>query len=243
MTGERVATTPPEHRAFAWDDTSRVLTELLALSTLVADDRGRGFFGYDAAADEEVRFLPPAVLPLDRYGTDPARYAAALPAELGHHLVVLLQAGAAALGTFRCGELCRHKVIKRYVTRGRGKAQPAYLKSKGKSRYGSRLRLRNARRLLQEVNGQLAAWAGEDGDYELKLYSCPVRQWADLHHAPVACPFPRDEFRRIPRDVRVPSLEELVRAYRSCLWGSVERSRRDAVSRPAPAGSRAADPG
>ena len=42
---------------------------------------------------------------------------------------------------WRGEELVRHKVFKRYVVRGRGRAQPTHLKSKGKSRYGSRLRL------------------------------------------------------------------------------------------------------
>ena len=42
------------------------------------------------------------------------------------------------------GEIVHTKSIKKYVVRGRGRAQPTHLATKGKSRYGSRLRLQKA---------------------------------------------------------------------------------------------------
>ena len=91
-----------------------------------------------------VRFHPPLAVPIE--DCTATEYLQRLESfRLGLHAVLLIQAGACALGLWRDEELLEHKAFKAYVVRGRGRAQPTHLKTRGKSRYGSRLRLQNHR--------------------------------------------------------------------------------------------------
>ncbi|MHC4079609.1 MAG: hypothetical protein ACYST0_14355 [Planctomycetota bacterium] len=204
---------------FSWQQTRGVLADLLAEHPkLELDDRSRSFVAGD------VSFTPPLVQRIRGPHIDPTSYLDHISDQLGTHLVLLLQAGAAALGIFQDGELTHHKVIKKYVVRGHGKAQPTHLKTRGKSRYGSRLRLANYRKLLVEVNEKLGQWAGEVGALDDRFYSCPVRTWPELFDTRPPPPFPRQDFVRIPLDLAVPSLTELERAWRGlCLGTLVQR--------------------
>jgi len=61
---------------------------------------------------------------------------------LYQHIVVLIESGMAAVGYFENGENIDHKVFRAYMVRKKqGKSQIKYLKTKGKSRAGSRVRL------------------------------------------------------------------------------------------------------
>ncbi len=148
----------------------------------------------------------------------------ALDDEIGILLVVLVQAGAAALGVIREGQLARHKVIKKYMVRGKGRYQGTHLKTKGKSRYGSRLRLQMAVEFFLEINQKLTDWDGEDGPFDRVYLSCPVRLANELYGAKVAPPFGRDEERveKIPLTVRVPSFKELRRICFELTHGTVQ---------------------
>ncbi|MEM7036019.1 MAG: hypothetical protein AAF570_03495, partial [Bacteroidota bacterium] len=65
------------------------------------------------------------------------------------YLMILMQAGHAALGYFEEGEVVHHKVVKKYmVRRKQGKSQVGYLGTRGKSKAGSRVRLANAVRFF-----------------------------------------------------------------------------------------------
>lgn len=203
-----------ERDSFPWPETAARLRALAATTTLTLDAGGRAFVG------DGVRFSPPAVVPID--GRAPATYLTAFPDRLGRQMVVLLQAGAAALGLWQDDELSHHKVIKKYVVRGHGRAQPTHLATKGKSRYGSRLRLRNARSLLLDVNERLGDW-WKTGPIDRVFYACPVRLWADLFHAAVPPPFTKDAAHKIPMHVHTPDFEELLRVRRWLSRGVVER--------------------
>ena len=207
---------------FHWRETATRLTRLLEEWDLSVDAAGRWLEARDAAGAPVLRFYPPLVQRVGEPGPDPADYLAGLRDELGLELVLLLQAGSAALGVWRDDELIAHKVIKKYVVRGRGRAQPAYLKTRGKSRYGSRLRLRNARALLVEVNQKLGEWARDWGPLERIFYSCPVRTWPELLRAKPPPPFGvGDPLVKIPVDVHVPDFEELLRVRRILTHGRV----------------------
>ena len=152
------------------------------------------------------------------------QYLEALPVRPGRHFLVLMQAGAVALGLFEGGEERATKSLRKYVVRGRGRAQPLHLQTKGKSRYGSRLRLQNARRLLEETNAKLAAWTSEFGPADRVYYNAPVRLWAGLFAARPAPPFERRCALRIPRDLPRPTTEVLRRAYRGLGFGRIEEN-------------------
>ena len=73
--------------------------------------------------------------------------------------VALIQAGQAALGVIENEELSEHKVLRRYMVRKKqGKAQLSYLKTKGKSRAGSRIRLANTELFIEDIHTKLIAW-------------------------------------------------------------------------------------
>ena len=191
-------------RTFAWTETGAVLRALLAEhgDALELDDRGRSYVA------PGVRFVAPDAVPLR--GRDPESYLRAFPAALGRQLIVLLQAGAAALGRWHDDELVEHKVFKRYVVRGHGRAQPA------------RLRLQNARALLVDVAERLVEWEHRHGPADLVLYACPVRQWGELFAATPPPPFDRDAAIKIGHHVHGPGFDELQRVRRLTLRGRVE---------------------
>ena len=203
--------------SFTWHEARRQLTELAGARALVSDGRG-------AFAGAGLRFVPPAVLSPIADTDTPASWLARLPEDPGTWLVVLLRAGSASLGLFECDTCVAHKVFRRYVVRGHGKAQPAHAKTKGKSRYGSRLRLQNAKRLLEEVNERLTDWVAAAPTLAAVHWSCPVRQWPELFAATPPPPFPRDDprLRRIAMHVHEPDHDELLRVARSLSRGRVE---------------------
>ncbi len=148
-------------------------------------------------------------------------YAARLPAEVPPHLVVLMQAGQAALGFGEGEDLIHHKVIRKYMVRKkRGKAQLTHLKTKGKSRAGSRIRLAQTEQFFAEINQKLHDW-GEAETAERILFSCPVRMWPLLFGSRVPAAFDQRDERliKVPLDVRVPDLAELERVRRYALAG------------------------
>ena len=131
--------------------------------------------------------------------------------------VLLYEAGAACLGVWVDGELVDHKAFRRYVVRGNGKAQSLHLKTKGRSRYGSRLRLQNAARLEAEVLERLLEWDAAHGPLDCLWRGVGVRLFATLAHAwskslngrledPCWC-------RPLPCAVRTARFEELRRCW------------------------------
>lgn len=154
---------------------------------------------------------------------DLERYLDALPERLGVQWVVLLQAGATALAVFENGEPVATKSFKRYVVRGSGRAQPTHLNAKGKSRYGARLRLQNARRQLSETKERLARLRTEHGEPQQLFWGAPKRLWADFAALCAESSFGAAELIRIPLDLGVPTTAVLLDAYAQIARVRVER--------------------
>ncbi len=206
---------------FHWEETREVLAPRAFEPGWVVDDRLRWFEREEDGA--VLRVAPPLVFPIAPGTRSIARYLMALPDEPGMHTVVLLQAGAASLGLFDGGEPIATKSRKRYVVRGSGRAQPTHLKTKGKSRYGSRLRLQNAKQLQEETVETLLDWRDEYGPSDRVYYNAPVRLWAEFLEADPPPPFDKDdEPIKIPRDLPRPTTDVMLRAYRSLCYGRVE---------------------
>lgn len=69
-----------------------------------------------------------------------------------NYLLILVRSGLAAVGLVQNGELLHHKVFRAYMVRKKqGKSQVKYLKTKGKSRAGSRVRLGETMEFFQEI--------------------------------------------------------------------------------------------
>jgi len=185
-----------------------------------ADDAGVQFVADDGAA----RLRLPLAGPRATAGEWAGDYLERLPAPIERQLVVLLRAGAVAVGYWRGDELLHHKAIRRYVVRGNGKAQSTHLKTRGKSRYGSRLRLQNWRRLLAETNERLRDYQELSGAADRVFHAAPVRVWAELFEADPPPPFGRhdDVLQRVPMHVHRPDHEELLRVRAWLCRGRLE---------------------
>jgi hypothetical protein len=231
---EGAAVRPPER--FHWLATPAVLRALESSARgLHLRPSARGFTLEDAAGTAVARVLVPAVLRL-RPGETADELCARAGSPLGRELVVLLRAGAAALGLWCDGALRAHKTFHRYVVRGHGRAQTTYLRRRGKSRYGSRLRLQNARRLLSEVNERANAWWEEERGFDAVYASVPERTWPDLLRAEPPPTFAgRLDPVRIPLHVHEPSFAELQRVRYHLEHGVVEWRRDPLVGGAGPA--------
>ena len=207
----------PFSEPFAWQQTADRVA-LGADRVWTPDATGRWYEQRDDAGVLLRAMRPPLIL-LTREGLPaPDVLASRTP---GCYAVLLFQAGAAALGLFEDGEMLEHKAMKRYVVRGKGRAQPTHLKTRGKSRFGSRLRLKNAQMLLEEVAERLRRWWGRDPEPTRLYLSCPKRLFADLCRTEPPPPVTPDDARviRIPLDVHVPRHAELLRVHRSIARG------------------------
>ena len=201
--------TAPTRETWPWHETHARVADLRRRFHVAIDERRAAFEARDAAGTLVARLTPPIALPIPDAARDAADYLDTLPQALGCQLLLLLQAGAAALGVWRDDELLAHKALKKYVVRGHGRAQTTHQRTRGRSRYGSRLRLQNAESLLVEVNEKLTAWQAELGPFDRIWHSCGVRQWGDLFAAEPPPPFARSASTRIPLHVHVPDFAEL----------------------------------
>lgn len=184
----------------------------------------RGFVDSLEPVFELLLPLPmPTFNPLD---TNPASYIDDLSEEIPNYLIVLIQTGASSMGYFEEGEVIRHKAIKKYMTRKKqGKSQLNYLKTRGKSKAGSRVRLANAVRFFNEINERLTDWE-EEYEPSRILYSCTPQLWGFLFQATPPPPFEKKDPRliKVPKDIHVPTHEELMIVNEFGLDGWLKKS-------------------
>lgn len=210
---------------FGWEECAEKLEELLSQHTLHASRTGKHFVSTTQASGGQpaAEFFVPECFPMSEETQLPQDYLEHLEDDLGDHLILLMQAGAAALGWWSDEDAIHQKVIKAYAVRGRGRAQTLHAKTKGKSRYGSRLRLRNAQKHLVEINERLNDWWDESGPPDRIFYSCPQRSWPELFSTRPTPPFEQrdDRLSKIPIHVHVPNSEELQRIRYKLLRGRI----------------------
>ncbi|MFT4515042.1 MAG: hypothetical protein ACI89X_000374 [Planctomycetota bacterium] len=189
-----------------------------------ADEVGQQFVSADGTGRLRLPLAGPRAQPGEHIGD----YFERLPADASEldecQLVLLLRAGALAFGCWQGRELVQHKAVRKYVVRGSGKAQSTHLKTRGKSRYGSRLRLQNWRSLLGEANERIADCEQQFGPFERIFFGVPVRVFSELFEADPKPVFARDaaELQRIPMHVHRPDYEELLRVRAWLARGRVE---------------------
>lgn len=196
---------------FAFADTEEQLADFeAAFPAATADARGLGFAAQTASGT--ARLTLPATVDGPIPGESIADFRARASLLPLRRVVVLLQYGAMAMGYWDGEALVRHKAEKRYVVRGNGTAQVTHLRTKGKSRYGSRLRLQNWELLLRDVTERLVAWREELPEPERVFLAMTPRAASALWSIDPAPPFARDDarIRRVPRHVHVPDHAELL---------------------------------
>ncbi|GMQ28602.1 hypothetical protein [Algoriphagus confluentis] len=134
--------------------------------------------------------------------------------EDAHFALALIKSGQAAVGYFHRGQLEDHKVFRAYMVRKKqGKSQIKHLKTKGKSRAGSRIRLEETLRFFEEINERLNAY---DHQFPLDFWgiSCSKTLWPFLFSSSSPPPFSSDsrQLIELPFHVSQASFEELQQA-------------------------------
>ncbi|WP_205500867.1 hypothetical protein [Rufibacter psychrotolerans] len=159
----------------------------------------------DAQGNDLVHLRLPLTLP-----PVPALAAPVVPPV--HYVILLIQAGNCALGYFENGINLDHKVYRSYMVRKKqGKSQVKYLKTKGKSRAGSRVRLGETAEFFENINGRLQDYFLEHEVHRIAL-SCSKTLLPFLYDSKVPTPFDKRDPRlyKIPKHVHTPIYEVLM---------------------------------
>jgi hypothetical protein len=179
--------------------------------------------GTDEAGKTTWLFRPPLLFPRMLPDETLENYKTQVSDVLPDYVILLLRAnGNAAIGYFEQGKMLNHKVIRKYMVRQKqGKSQLKHLKTKGKSRLGSRIRLQQTLEFAQEINQKL--WDWEVDNAERILVSSSIDVWNLLFKVEPLPPFAkRDErLRKIPYHVQTPNLAELKRVARLLHFGNL----------------------
>lgn len=134
----------------------------------------------------------------------------------GYYGLMLIQAGRASVAVAQADEIVESKQIQKYMVRKtQGRAQLTYLQEKGKSRLGSRIRLRQSQIFFEEINERMRVWS-EAYPLEQIFLSCTPKLkgafYLALDTPAIAKGDPR--WRRVPFMVRPPGQEEMRRIHR-----------------------------
>lgn len=120
------------------------------------------------------------------------------------------------MGRVLNNELTTHKLIRKYMVRkSQGKAQIKHLKTKGKSRAGSRIRLAQTVRFFEEINEQLDDWFQEDTPQRI-AYHIPTTMKSLWYGSKVPPPFEKDDprLRKTYWNIQKPRREEIIRSIK-----------------------------
>lgn len=127
------------------------------------------------------------------------------------YFIILIEAGRAALGFSVLGKIEKHKNFSRYMVRKtQGKLQLTHLKTKGKSRLGSRIRLQQSVKFFEEINEKLLSWEINKLNNAFIFYDCTKTLWPFLLDANNAA-FNKSDVRlnKIPFNIPAPELKTL----------------------------------
>lgn len=133
--------------------------------------------------------------------------------EFVNYVLILIRSGQASLGLFENGELSDHKVFRAYMVRKKqGKSQIKYLKTKGKSRAGSRVRLAETLEFFDEINLRLNKYFSEYRIDSIGL-SCATTLIPYFYGGKEVTPFEKNDKRifKIPMHTSTPTFEALLK--------------------------------
>ncbi len=135
-----------------------------------------------------------------------------VPERKVRYIMVLVQSGSASIGVFE-DELClHHKVFGSYMVRKKqGKSQIKHLKTKGKSRAGSRVRLASTIEFFENINTRLQGHF-DQYDFDRIALSCSKILIPYLFNSKVPTPFDKRDGRiyKIPKHLHQPNYEVML---------------------------------
>ena len=146
------------------------------------------------------------------------------PDDRSNYVLLMIRSGIASIGYFEDGENIDHKVFRAYMVRKKqGMSQVKYLKTKGKSRAGSRVRLAETAEFFEQINDRLNDYFAEYHVDRIGL-SCPVTLIPYLYGSKVPSPFGKDDPRifKIPKHVKKPTFESLMAINQYLLKGEIK---------------------
>ena len=129
-----------------------------------------------------------------------------------NHLILLVKSGIASTAFFENGQMMDHKVFRAYMVRKKqGKSQIKYLKTKGKSRAGSRIRLQETLDFFVDINLRLNSYFEE---YRVDLIAINSSKilLPYLFESKIKTPFEKKDKRlyKIPKHIASATHENLL---------------------------------
>jgi hypothetical protein len=134
-----------------------------------------------------------------------------------NQVIVSIKSGMAVTALYENGQLADHKVFRAYMVRKKqGKSQIKHLKTKGKSRAGSRVRLQETLEFFENINERLQSYFAEKR-IDLIAFSCSSTLLPYFFNSKKATPFDKSDVRIFKIPVHVPSatFENMEKTYRS----------------------------
>lgn len=163
----------------------------------------------DNTGNELVYFRLPIVFP------PPTQQSSFEDAQV-NYILLLIQSGNCAMGYFEGGVNLNHKVFRSYMVRKKqGKSQIKHLKTKGKSRAGSRVRLGETVEFFENINERLQEYFDEHEIHRIAI-SCSKILIPYLFNSKVSTPFDQRDERlyKIPRHVHTPIYDVMMDTHK-----------------------------
>jgi len=135
-----------------------------------------------------------------------------LQRDFQNHLVLIIKSGIASIAFFENQELIDHKVFRAYMVRKKqGKSQIKYLKTKGKSRAGSRVRLQETIDFFENINQRLLEYF-EEFRIDTIALSCSQTLLPYFFQSKTITPFDKkdDRIYKIPKHIDSGTHENLM---------------------------------
>ena len=170
----------------------------------------------DENQQEWLHFRLPIVLP------PPGKETVAKENQV-HYIILLIQSGSCAIGYFENGINLDHKVFRSYMVRKKqGTSQVKHLKTKGKSRAGSRVRLGETVEFFENINERLQDYFAAHQVHRIAL-SCSKILIPYLFNSKVATPFDKRDERifKIPKHIHTPIYEVMMETHKFLLKGEL----------------------
>lgn len=145
-------------------------------------------------------------------------------ADFKHYILVLIRSGIAAVGYFEDYKNTDHKVFRAYMVRKKqGKSQIKYLKTKGKSRAGSRVRLNETLEFFEEINIRLSSYFEEFRVDKIGI-TCSETLMPYLFGSKEETPFGKKDPRifKIPKHIQNPTYAELLKTNEFLLKAEIK---------------------
>jgi hypothetical protein len=133
--------------------------------------------------------------------------------DITHYVLMVVKSGMACLGLFENFKNINHKVFRAYMVRKKqGTSQIKHLKTKGKSRAGSRVRLAETEIFLEEINTRLQQYFEQ---HSIDFIGLQVSELLKPYFfgSKIKTPFQKNDARilKIPVHVNQPTYETLLK--------------------------------